>query len=288
MRRSSTVNALIAFAIASLCAACSSADGETPLPEPDGGSIDAPVDAPPIDFGDVAVLDSGDSGVCEPPDFLVVLDRSNSMGASAGPAPDGGKLPSKWTIASGALGDLVAGPTDTTLRFGLEVFPDVGGACANGTMLVKPGIATGAAIKSSLSSITLLPGTPLGAPLDLARKHLASTKAPGRKQFVLLVTDGGETCSTAKALPVVQDLAKDGVKTYVVGFGAAVNVKELNDLACAGLTAPSHKTSCVSTTTGFEWNGTSTNLFFQAQDGASLKKALNAVAGTTCCGCTVN
>lgn len=209
------------------------------------------------------------------------------MGGSAGKT-DAGVLPSKWSIASGALGDLVATPNDDGLRFGLEVFPDVGGACASGTVLVQPGPTHGPAIKTELSKIGLLPGTPIGAPIDLARQTLSSIKVTGRKQFVLLLTDGGETCKTAAGLPAVQALAKDGVKTFVVGFGGGVNVAELNDLACAGLTAPALKTSCVQSSAGWAWNGTSANLYYQAQDASSLKKALAAVAGTTCCGCIVN
>lgn len=265
-----------------------SADPGADVPTPDAGPLeDAATDGSPIDFGDVVAPDAADAGHCEAPDFLVVLDRSNSMGASAGKT-DGGVLPSKWSIASGALGDLVASPNDDGLRFGLEVFPDVGGSCASGTVLVQPGPTHGPAIKTHLSTITLLPGTPIGAPIALAQKTLASIKVTGRKQFVLLLTDGGETCKSAAGLPAVQALAKDGVKTFVVGFGGAVDAAELNDLACAGMTAPGQKTSCVQSSAGWAWNGTTPNLYYQAQDATSLKKALAAVAGTTCCSCIVN
>jgi hypothetical protein len=275
--------------LALMLGGCSADPGAEP--QPDAGLDDAAVDvsdAGSIDFGDVAVPDGAkDAGSCEPPDFLVVLDRSNSMGGSAGKT-DAGLLPSKWSIATGALGDLVASPNDDGLRFGLEVFPDVAGSCASGTILVQPGPSHGPVIKSELAKTALLAGTPIGEPLAVAKKALASIEVTGRKQFVLLITDGGETCKTAPGLPAVQALAKAGVKTFVVGFGAAVNVAELNDLACAGLTAPALKTSCVQTSAGWEWNGTTPNLFHQAQDASSLKKALAAVAGSTCCGCTVN
>jgi hypothetical protein len=191
------------------------------------------------------------------------------------------------TLASRALTKLIAAPTDGTLRFGLEVFPDVAGACGSGTMLVPPAMGQGAAIARALTKIDLLTGTPIGGPLEVARAHLAGVRAAGRKQFVLLVTDGGETCASAAALPVVQRLAAEGVQTFVVGFGGAVDEKELNDLACAGGTAPNLAASCTTTAAGRVWKGAGANLFFSAQDEKSLESALGSIAGTECCGCTV-
>ncbi len=63
----------------------------------------------------------------------------------------------------------------------------------------------------------------------------------------MLVTDGADwdqSCPTPNPLTVVQQLAKDGIKTFMVGFSATGDVKPggtgapfLNDMACAGLTA---------------------------------------------------
>lgn len=247
----------------------------------DAAALDVAVDSPPIDFGDVAVPDAG---ACTAPDFLIVLDRSASMGNTI----DDAGVVTKWAAAQDALKALVSAPNDQGLRLGLEVFPDVQGSCSSGTVLVQPDLGHGAQIVSTLSTTKLVGGTPMGAPLTVARTTLAGLKTAARKQFVLLISDGGETCASNKALPAVQALAKDGVKTFVVGFGAGVNVTMLNNLACAGLTAPNLKTSCTQTPDGWTWNGTSTSLFHQAQDGAALKKAFGAVASTTCCSCGVN
>ncbi len=249
---------------------------------------DAPETRPPGSLGDTGDAGGGpqDAG-CEPPDLLVVLDRSASMARPIGKGPDGGPLPTKMTLATRALTKLTAAPVDSTVRFGLEVFPDVAGACASGALLVPPGPGQGAAIGKALSGLELLTGTPLGGPLEVARAHLAKTKEASRKQFVLLVTDGGETCPSAAALPVVQRLAAEGVQTFVVGFGGAVNEAELDNLACAGGTAPNPATNCKSTPSGLVWVGSGPDLFFSAQDEKSLESALDSIAGKECCGCTV-
>lgn len=269
---------------ATLLVACGT---EAPLvvTTPDASTSEA---GPPGSLGDPGDGGGGahDAG-CEAPDLLVVLDRSASMGKPIGKGPDGGPLPTKMTLATRALTKLTAAPVDATVRFGLEVFPDVAGACASGTLLVPPATDQGAAIGKALVGLELLTGTPLGGPLEVARAHLAKTKEAGRKQFVLLVTDGGETCPSAAALPVVQRLAAEGVQTFVVGFGGAVNEAELDNLACAGGTAPSPATNCKSTSSGLVWVGTGPDLFFSAQDEKSLEAALTSIAGKECCGCTV-
>lgn len=270
---------------AALLVACGT---EAPLVvgSPDAG---APETGPPSSLGDPsdAAAVAQDAG-CAPPDLLVVLDRSASMAKPIGKGPDGGALPTKMTLATRAITKLTAPPFDATVRFGLEVFPDVAGACASGTILVPPATDQGAAIGKALTGgLELLTGTPLGGPLEVARAHLAKTREASRKQFVLLVTDGGETCASAAALPVVQRLAAEGVQTFVVGFGGAVNEAELDNLACAGGTAPSPATNCKSTPSGLVWVGTGPDLFFSAQDERSLESALTSIAGKECCGCTV-
>lgn len=223
-------------------------------------------------------------GTCEPPDMLVVLDRSESMNGLV--KSDAGPSQSKWDIAVAALGKMTEAPVDTTVRFGLEVFPDVKGSCSSGKILVAPETGKGAAISSALASTQLVGGTPIGAPIDVARMHLSSVKTSSRKQFALLVTDGGETCATAKGLPAVQELAKAGVSTFVIGFGSGVRIPELNNLACAGGTAPDPAKNCkTSATGGLEWVGSGPNLFFLAQDAAALEGAFKSIASKECCGC---
>ncbi len=251
--------------------------------DPSSSNLD--VDASPFQASD-ANFPRAEASACDPPDTLIVLDRSDSMGASPGFAADGGTLPPKWTLAVGAVDAITAAPTDTQLRYGLEVLPKVSDRCGTGELLVPADLSRGATIASTLASTSLLSGTPIGGALEIAQTMLQAVKVTGRRQYVVLVTDGNETCSTNGPLPVVQALAAAGVMTYVVAFG---DVKPLlNDLACAGMTAKNFSTSCEKTSTGYVSNGGTAALYFSALDGVSLKNALATIAGDVCCGCTVN
>ncbi|HEX7603423.1 MAG TPA: vWA domain-containing protein [Polyangiaceae bacterium] len=277
----------VPLAAACLLLAC----GGDPSSEFDGGgagpdAAGADDALPPFHASDAST--HVDAGTCDPPDMLIVLDRSDSMGASPGKAPDGGVLPSKWTLAVEAVDAITAAPSDGKLRYGLEVLPKAAGACGTGEALVPLDLSAGATIASTLANTPLVYGTPIGGALKVAQATLQSAKTSGRDQYAILVTDGGETCSTTSPLPVVQALAAGNVKTYVVGFGGAVDKALLNDLACAGMTATSFKTSCKKASAGYVSAGGTTPLFFSAQDGATLKTALSTITGGVCCGCTVN
>ena len=256
----------------------------------DGGDGDASNDSGPT-FGDSGGFDAG-GDACNPPDMLVVLDRSDSMHQ----APDGGDAgPSKWALAETAIDDVTAAPVDQTLRFGLALLPDQdlvkgdGGFCGSATVPVALGLGNGATISSTLASTQLLLGTPIGGAMAVAEKKLKAAQQAGRAQYVILVTDGNETCKTAPALPVVQKLAAEGVSTFVVGFGGKADPTLLNDLACAGLTATNFKTSCTLSGGGYVASVPSTtHVFFDAADGPALKTALASIAGGVCCGCVVN
>ncbi len=270
------------IAILPLLLACGSLD---PSASSDAG-LDANTDGPTFQKSDGA--STGDASQCDPPDMLIVLDRSDSMGASPGTGSDGGALPSKWTLAVQAVDAITAAPTDTQLRYGLEVLPKASGLCGTGEPLVPIDLGQGATIASTLAKTPLVYGTPIGGALQLAETTLGAAKVTGRDQFVILVTDGAETCSTNGPVPVVQALAAAGVKTYVVGFGGAVDKALLDDMACAGMTATGFSTNCKKTSAGYVSNGTTNTLYFSALDGTSLKKALATIAGSVCCGCTVN
>ena len=259
---------------------CGAADGQS-FPDA-AGSSDARLDSTPS-FGDGGAGD--DAAVCDPPDMLIVLDRSDSMGSSAGKDADGGALPSKWELAKDALDHITAPPADEKLRFGLEVLPKASGLCGTGEPLVAMDLGTGATIATTLSTTKLVYGTPIGGALAVAVTTLSNAKVPDRDQYVILVTDGAETCSSNGPLPIVQSLAAAGVKTYVIGFGAAVDKALLNDLACAGRTATKLSTACKQSGSGYVSAGGTAPLYFSATDGTSLQTALATITGSVCCGC---
>lgn len=284
------------------------------------GGGDASLDGT-IGFGDGS---TGDGGSCTAPDMLIVLDHTDSMSAQ----PNGGRPPNtmaghmltKWYLATQAIKAVVAPPMDQKVAYGLEPFPldpqvvtDAGGtgkcetltnliggtastntSCEAGEVLVSPATGTGMTISNILDPETmrLCVSTPIALALDTAKTELASIAKSGVAQYVLLVTDGGETCK-GDVVGVTQQLAAAGIKTYVIGFGsldagaAGVNTKLLDNVACAGETAPAFPGPCTKGDAG-GYTATSTSgppLFFLAEDGATLQAALQSITSSICCGC---
>jgi hypothetical protein len=263
-----------------------------------------------------------DSGGCNAPDMLIVLDHTDSMSAMPNgknpPDTDAGLALTKWYLATAAIGQITMPPADQTIRFGLELFPldpqtvDAGAgkcetvfallggkastntSCEPAEIAVAPALGTGAAIAGLLDPATsrLCVSTPIAKALATAQMELAAIATAGRPQYVMLVTDGGETCM-GDVPAAAQALAASGIKTYVVGFGgsdagaAGVNVPLLNNVACAGRTATNFATSCVMGDGGGYTAVTPKGppVFFLAEDGASLSTSLKSITGSTCCGC---
>jgi hypothetical protein len=276
--------------------------------------------------GGVGGSTSDSGGSCTAPDLLIVLDHTDSMSAQ----PDGkkpantpaGHMASKWYLATQAVKAIVAPPMDEQIAYGLEPFPfdpqvlvDAGGtgtcqtlddllagkastntSCGPGEVLVAPAKGTGPAITSLLDPETmrLCVSTPIALALGTAMTELQSIARSGVAQYVLLVTDGGETCK-GDVVGVTQQLASAGIKTFVVGFGAAsddagssgVNKGLLDKVACAGMTAAGFPAPCTMNANGYTATKPSAGppLFFSAEDGASLQSALQSIASTICCGC---
>lgn len=309
------------FAVAFLVTGCSSA---SPFAFEDAGAASNDDAGSNLGFGDVSVGETGplgDGGDCDPPDMMIVLDRSDSMNGSPNQcrvanqvctsgsqccsgvctsnkcvgSGDAGVSASKWTLAVEAVDLITQAPTDQTMRFGLELLPDVPcqsvqgeGMCGSGLVETKLGLGNGATIANKLAATKLELGTPIGGALHVAQTTLASAKVSGRKQYAMLVTDGGETCKIDPPLPIVQSLAAAGIETFVIGFGGAVDAALLNDLACAGMTAKNFSTSCTQSTSGWAAGvASTTHVYYDASDGPALKTALATITNDVCCGCNV-
>lgn len=287
-----------------------------------GGHGEGGTDGGVGSFGDGSLTD-GQGGGCDAPDMLIVLDHTDSMSDE----PDGKKPPntmagemlSKWYLATQAIKAVVAPPMDQKVSFGLELFPldpqtvDAGagmGTCSTLSQLlggtastnkscqpaeipIPPGPGNGMAITNLLDPFTLrlCVSTPIALALGTAQAELQSIRKSGVAQYILLVTDGGETCK-GDVTSVAQALAGEGIKTFVVGFGgvdagsAGVNVPLLDDVACAGETAPGFPAGCTKGANGYTATSTSgPPLFYSAQDGASLQAALQKITTSVCCGC---
>jgi hypothetical protein len=111
-----------------------------------------------------------------------------------------------------------------------------------------------------------------------------------------LVTDGADwdfSCPMPDPLVITQQLAKDGIKTYLVGFSATGDIKPggtgapfLNDMACAGLTAQGFPDTCVMTAEGYKAKDPmGPTLYLQASDGAALSTTFDGIAAQICCNC---
>jgi hypothetical protein len=257
---------------------------------------------------------------CVPPDMLIVLDRTMSMhkrpDGTLPPDTAAGHAESKWYIAVEAVETLTAS-LDQTIRFGLELFPRDPGMnqcvtlaqriqgisatnpqCEQGEVPVQPNIGTSIAIGAILDPETTLlcRSTPIGAGLITAKDTLAAIAMVNRPQFVVLITDGNETCDQPLPLQQAQALAKSGVKSYVIGFDASGDVTDgidktmLNDLACAGQTVSGFPAGCIDDGAGnYRWDAQSgMDVFLLAQNGTALNDLLKQLGGEVCCDCVPN
>lgn len=300
----------LACALATGSGACSD-DGNGNGGGNDGGAGDIDGNSGPVtDGGPVADADN-----CQPPDMLFVLDRTMSMhrrpdGTVPPDTPDG-HMESKWYLAINAI-EAATQSLQETVRFGLSLFPvDSGGAdvcvtlsqrisgitasntpCEAGEVLVPPDISTGAAIAGALDPETtrLCRSTPIGAGLGTAIAELEARYDPIREQYAVLITDGEDTCDEGLSLGNTQALSQNGVGVYVIGFdssGGGIDHGHLNDLACAGRTAPDFASACQDDGNGnyiaLDRNGPA--LYLLAGDAAELLAQLEQVAGQVCCNC---
>lgn len=262
--------------------------------------------------------DAGGGAQCDPPDAIIALDRTLTMHKTptgAEPVDGPAYASSKFYQAITAIEALVAAPADHTIRFGLDLWPKdepgcvtlaekINGsmgtntACEDGEIVVPPGLDTGAQIASILDPATtrICFSTPTGQGLLTASNWLSAHTVAGRGQYVILVTDGADwdqSCPTPDPIQVTQQLAAAGIKTFIVGFSAegalmpgGVGAGFLNDMACAGQTAPSFPDPC--TMNGDGWVSKDPQgpaLYFAADDGAALSDALHDVASAVCCDC---
>jgi hypothetical protein len=277
------------------------------------------------DGGGHDVGNPGDGEVCNAPQMMILLDRTGTMhrdltGATPADTP-AGHATAKLTLAIQAIEGLLANTgIDQSLRFGLAMFPrDPGGgqcltlsqrlsgsstfsnpSCEVGEVPIAPAFGTGSAISSYLDpeTTTLCNTTPTGSGLLTARDALTAAAVPDVSQYIMLVTDGADfydSCPTPDPLDVLRQLDAQGIKTFIVGFGAqettpqGVNPPLLNRMACAGHTAKSFDTACMPLATGgydaVDPNGP--RIYYDAADGPALSAALADVARTVCCGCVI-
>ena len=169
------------------------------------------------------------------PNVHVVLDRSGSMtSAMAG----GG---TRWSAATQTINKLVglADPLRAA-KIGLALFPN---ASCDSRLAVRPDYSTKAAIASALAASMPSGSTPSGTAIRDAAA-LTELKDATRKQYIVLVTDGGPGCGgepdtvtgTVNQITLARSAAPS-IGTYVVGVGDGLSSAEqlaLSQMATAG------------------------------------------------------
>lgn len=167
---------------------------------------------------------------CELPDVLMLLDRSGSM-----------LNDNKWEQATTAIRDVFA-PYFTTLRFGLLAFPSQD-ACIMDENALSFGIGDTESIDLDGIFEGLLPVpvalTPLTGVMNAGHSLLAQVQEPNRRSYLILLTDGIETCVPTEVedtapVEAARAAANDGIQTFVVSFGSRIRVNTLTEMALAG------------------------------------------------------
>lgn len=217
----------------------SSSPGKDPVPDMGGfgdmgqGAGGVACGAPqPGDTSSAFVPCLPECGDFEDPSLLIVLDRSGSMA-----------FEDKWERALEAIYKVGDALGDKAM-LGLTIFPDRGGQCA-GELLLAPTLRAGLDLEVLTQNIIPNGNTPLSAALvDVIQSRwylpYGDIGQTNRPKAIVLVTDGAPTeCKPgqdvqAESLEHIRELARQGVRTYVVGFGFADDERFLKDAAYFG------------------------------------------------------
>ena len=167
---------------------------------------------------------------CEAPDVLLLLDRSGSM------LDD-----DKWGQATRAISDVFVSYFDV-LRFGLMTFPTAGSCgVTEGDLAISIGETQNVNLDEIYSAAqpTDEALTPLWEAIRLGQLALEAVQVPQRRGYLILLTDGIETCAPealedSAPIASAQQAANAGIKTYVIGFGSLVRRSTLREMARVG------------------------------------------------------
>jgi hypothetical protein len=257
--------------------------------------------------GDIVVGTGGITTSCgqtnvnvmpEPPDILIVQDKSGSMTEQANGCCCGttgstmcstnvncnGNVAcganSKWAQVTAAI-DTVVMTTQATVNWGLMFFGSDNMCGVSATPNVAIAANNYTAISGAYANNTPGSYTPTRTAVDAAAAYM-KTVTDTNPKYLLLATDGLPNCipgggsvtadDSAGAKTAVMNAATAGFKTFVVGIGNNNGVATLNDLAMAGGEAQ------VGSADG--------NSFYEVNSTADLVTALNKIVGMVA-SCTI-
>jgi hypothetical protein len=262
----------ISIAIVFAAAAC----GPTPKGRADAGGDDD--DGGPTDDSNNPNIDAPTCGaqqetigvvnLGDPPDLLIVLDRSGSMTAPPTTFPP--IFTPKWSIMRDGL-HTVSLAKDQQIKFGLLEFPSDDNCAADATAEVPIALGASPAIASYFAGRSPNGNTPAHVGLTSALTYYNSIPVNTAGRYVLFATDGlpncsggnPDTASDAETVAAVTALKTAGIPTYVLGFGTfGLPAGVLNDAAIAGGKPRPGATK-----------------FYEANNANDLTMALDAIAG---------
>lgn len=189
--------------------------------------------------------------------MYIAFDKSGSMRDSI--VNNG---PSKWEIATTAIKQVTM-QYDSQIQFGMGLFPageTTATRCEIPNTAVTVGNMRAAQIATALDNSGPGGNTPIGGVL-LSSGNVPELVDPTRANYVMLVTDGTETCNGNGVQAATTNLAMKGIKTFVIGFGGEVDGTNLSDIATAGGTPRPGATK-----------------YYQADDAPGLLAAFNLIA----------
>jgi len=227
------------------------------LPAPQPTQPTSPVDAGTDDGGVCGAMDFQLTRI--PPNVMLVIDRSGSMGDSIG----GGSATTKWTDLKNAVSSLVTN-YDSEMRLGAAIFSSDGN-CAASNIDVPLAPAAGQSVETKLNAQGPSGNTPTAFALDtVIGKGMVNDAT--RANYVVLATDGEPNCGDTDVTKRITTLYNQtpSVKTFVIGIGdgTASNPTLLNSWADAGHTARSGATH-----------------YYQTSSPTDLQAAFDAIVG---------
>lgn len=167
------------------------------------------------------------------PNLHIVLDRSGSMSTTV----SGSKT--RWDVAKEAI-TAVLDRYDGKFPIGFSIFPRSG---CDSDLITEPAYKTKMKIVSAMAASGPSGSTPSGTAMNEVRNMVKALRDAERKQYILLITDGGPGCGTLDTCNgTVNEIdaalkATPSITTFVVGFGGGLSSSEsqcLSQMAAAG------------------------------------------------------